>query len=85
MLATGLPVIEFKEGTFEYFFPDNTAIVTTFDYNDFYNQIKENINNPNKLKEMNKNSMEYLSGLSWEKTTEEFIKILDKVKSRKGE
>ena len=46
---------------------------------------KENINNPNKLKEMNKNSMEYLSGLSWEKTTEEFIKILDKVKSRKGE
>ena len=85
MLATGLPVIEFKEGTFEYFFPDNTAIVTTFDYNDFYNQIKENINNPNKLKEMNKNSMEYLSRLSWEKTTEEFIKILDKVKSRKGE
>ena len=85
MLATGLPVIEFNEGTFEYFFPDNTAILTTFDYNDFYNQIKENINNPNKLKEMNKNSMEYLSGLSWEKTTEEFIKILDKVKSRKGE
>ena len=44
-----------------------------------------NINNPNKLKEMNNNSMEYLSGLSWQKTTEEFIEILDKVKSRKGE
>ena len=85
MLATGLPVIEFKEGTFEYFFPDNTAILTTFDYNDFYNQIKENINNPNKLKKMNKNSVEFLSRLSWEKTTEEFIKILDNVKSRKGQ
>ena len=85
MLATGLPVIEFKEGTFEYFFPDNTAIVTTFDYNDFYKQVKEAINNPNKLKEMNKNSMKYLSELSWEKTTDEFVGILDRISSRKGE
>ena len=85
MLATGLPVIEFKEGTFEYFFPDNTAIVTTFDYNYFYKKVKEAINNPNKLKEMNKNSMKYLSELSWEKTTDEFVGILDRISSRKGE
>ena len=73
MLATGLPVIEFKEGTFEYFFPENTAIVTSFDYND------------SKLKEMSKNSMEFLKELSWEKTTDEFIKILDRISERKGE
>ena len=85
MLATGLPVIEFKEGTFEYFFPDNTAIVTSFDYNDFYKQVKNALNNPTKLKEMNKNSMKYLSELSWEKTTDEFVGILDEISSRKGE
>ena len=43
MLATGLPIIEFKEGTFEYFFPENTAIITSFDYNDFYKKVKESI------------------------------------------
>ena len=85
MLATGLPVIEFKEGTFEYFFPEDTAIITSFDYNDFYNQVKEAINNTDKLKEMNKNSMKFLKELSWEKTTDEFIEILDMIGSEKGE
>ena len=85
MLATGLPVIEFKEGTFEYFFPENTAIVTSFDYNDFYKQVKEAMNNPSKLKKMSENSMEYLKELSWEKTTDEFVEILDRVNGRKGD
>lgn len=85
MLATGLPVIEFKEGTFEYFFPENTAIITSFDYKDFYKQIKEAINNPNKLKDMNTNSMKYLNELSWEKTTDEFIQILNEISKEKGE
>ena len=85
MLATGLPVIEFKEGTFEYFFPEDTAIITSFDYNDFYNQVKEAINNTDKLKEMNKNSMKFLKELSCEKTTDEFIEILDMIGSGKGE
>ena len=37
------------------------------------------------LKEMNKNSMKYLSELSWEKTTDEFVRILDRISLRKGE
>ena len=39
----------------------------------------------NKLKEMNKNSMKFLKELSWEKTTDEFIEILDMIGSEKGE
>ena len=85
MLATGLPVIEFEEGTFEYFFPENTAIITSFDYNNFYKKIKDAMNNPNKLKEININSMKYLSELSWEKTTDEFVAILNKIIKEKGE
>ncbi len=85
MLATGLPVIEFKEGTFEYFFPENTAIITSFDYNEFYRQVKEAINNPKRLKDMNQNSIKFLKKLSWEKTTDEFVKILEGINERRGE
>ena len=85
MLATGLPVIEFKEGTFEYFFPENTAIITSFDYNEFYKQVKEVINNPKRLKDMNQNSIKFLKKLSWEKTTDEFVKILEGINERRGE
>lgn len=85
MLATGLPVIEFKEGTFEYFFPENTAIITSFDYNEFYKQVKEAINNPKRLKDMNQNSIKFLQELSWEKTTDEFVKILEGINERIGE
>lgn len=34
---------------------------------------------------MNKNSMKFLKELSWEKTTDEFIEILDMIGSEKGE
>ena len=85
MLATGLPVIEFKEGTFEYFFPKNTAIITSFDYNDFYQQIKNAIKNTDKLEEMNKNSMNFLKELSWQKTTDEFIEILNSISNGRKE
>ena len=34
---------------------------------------------------MNKNSMKFLKELRWEKTTDEFIEILDMIGSEKGE
>ena len=43
------------------------------------------MNNPSKLKKMSENSMEYLKELSWEKTTDEFVEILDRVNGRKGD
>ena len=65
MLATGLPIFEFKEGTFNYFFPTGSALVTSFDYNEFYEMFKNAINNTDVLKEINKVSTEYLNTLSW--------------------
>lgn len=84
MLATGLPIIEFEEGTFKYFFPENSAIVTSFDYNELYKKLKACIEEPNRLKEINKTAKEYLSTLSWKNTAIEFDKILKNVINREG-
>ena len=80
MLATGLPIFEFKEGTFNYFFPKGSALVTSFDYNEFYEMFKNAINNPNLLKEINKVSKEYLNTLSWQNTGKECVEILKNLK-----
>ena len=79
MLATGLPIFEFKEGTFNYFFPQGTAFVTSFDYNEFYEMFKYAISNPQILKEMNKASKAYLDTLSWQSTGKECVKILNEI------
>lgn len=82
MLATGLPIIEFKEGTFNYFFPDDSAIVTSFDYNELYSKVKAAIENPNILKEINKTAKDYLSTLSWSETGNQFNDILKKITNK---
>ena len=77
MLATGLPIIEFEEGTFKHFFEDGCGILTSFDYNDLYKNFKHYIKSPNELQSMHDKSLEYLKTLSWKKTGEEFKAILD--------
>lgn len=76
MLATGLPVIEFEDGTFPYFFPDNCAILTSLSYMDLYHKIKNAISNPIQLEEMNRNAKNHLSTLSWDKTAYQFHEVL---------
>lgn len=77
MLATGLPIIEFEEGTFSYFFPENSAIITNFNYDNFYEQFKIAINNPDIIKERYNISINYLKSLSWKKSALQFKSILD--------
>lgn len=79
MLATGLPLIEFKDGTFDYFFPDNCAALVDISSKDLYEKMKECIMNPELLVERQKNAAAYLSTLSWEKTGKEFGCILEKI------
>lgn len=85
MLATGLPIIEFKEGTFEYFFPENCGILTSFDYNELYNKFKEAIVNPSMLEKMHDNSLNYLKTLSWNNTGDEFEGIIKSILENRGE
>lgn len=77
MIATGLPVIEFEDGTFECFFPKDSAILTSIDAKDLYHKFKDVINHPEKLELYHKNAFEYMKNLSWEQTGLQFGKILE--------
>ncbi len=77
MLATGLPLIEFSEGTFEYFFPKNCATLVEMSADDLYHKLKNVISTPEVLREQQENAQEYLNTLSWEKTGKQFGEILE--------
>ena len=76
MLATGLPTFEFKDGSYSAFLGNDTAMLIGFDPNELTNRILEVINNPQQLIDMNSKAMTQLKELSWEKTCEEFYKII---------
>lgn len=76
MIAVGLPVIEFREGSFTDFFPEDAAILIDFNYMTLVNAIKKAVRNPDKIEEMTKKARAAITPLSWEKTSGEFIEIL---------
>lgn len=77
MIATGLPLIEFKDGTFEYFFPEKSAILTSLDAKELYHQLLQVIQNPEQLKQQYERASEYMRHLSWEQTGKQFVQILE--------
>lgn len=79
MLATGLPLIEFKNGTFEHFFGEDAAILTDFSYEELFDKMQEAIREPWRLEEMQKRAGRILCGLSWEKTGEQFNQIIEEI------
>lgn len=79
MLGTGLPLIEFKDGTFDYFFPEECAALIDISTIDLYEKMKEAIYNPEILVRRNENARNYLKTLSWEKTGKEFGQILERI------
>lgn len=81
MLATGLPLIEFEDGTFPYFFPEGSAILTGLSYKDLYVKLKSAINNPESIINMQETAKGYLDTLSWAKTASQFKEIIDNLKS----
>lgn len=78
MHATGLPVIEFKEGTYPFFFPENTALLASMEKRDIADLLMDAVRNPMNLLEMNKRALSYMEGLSWERTGDEFYEIINK-------
>lgn len=78
MLATGLPLIEFKEGSFEYFFKEESAILIDFSGKSLENEILKSLSDTTLLKKRAKNAKRILEELSWEKTGKQFIEIIDK-------
>ncbi|MCR5829370.1 MAG: glycosyltransferase family 1 protein [Lachnospiraceae bacterium] len=78
MHATGLPLIEFREGTYPFFFPDDTALLASINDRDIAAMLLEAIKDPARIKERNEKARKHMQGLSWERTGDEFYEIIHK-------
>ncbi|MFV0342349.1 MAG: hypothetical protein ACK5JH_05565 [Anaerocolumna sp.] len=85
MLATGLPLIEFEDGTFPYFFPKDSAILIGLSYKDLYRKLKNAIENPDIMMGMQNTAKDYLDTLSWGKSAAQFSQIIKNVKGYNNE
>lgn len=82
MLATGLPLIEFRNGSYKFFLGDDTALLIDFDYKELADKIIETVNSPEILEKMHQNVETKLQKLSWDNTCEQFWNILSNVKEK---
>ncbi len=80
MLASGLPLIEFEDGTFPYFFPEDCAILTSVSWKELYRRLKDSLEHPKKMKQRSDAAQKQLALLSWEKTGVQFYNILQQLK-----
>lgn len=78
MMATGLPIIEIKNGSFPFFFED-AAFLFDLDYDALFEELKTAIDNPIIFINRNIKIQKILEKLSWKDTAEEFVGILNNV------
>lgn len=83
MLAAGLPLIEFEEGSYTSFLPRESAILVDFNYKTFVNKIIQCLKHTDLIEQKMHIAKEVIKTLSWEKTAREFVDILDSL--MKGE
>jgi len=76
MIACGLPVIEFKEGSAPFFFSEKSMIFSKSYPRDFVKKIKYFINNQDKLNELLKNAQKEITEKTWENSAKQFLEIL---------
>jgi len=77
MHASGLPVIEFGDGSYPYFFKCKTALLTNIGEKSIAKLLLEALDFPEKLKEMDAAAKETLKDLGWERTASEFREIIN--------
>ena len=76
MHAAGLPVIEFRDGSYPYFFKGNTALLTGIGEGDISDLLLEAMERPESIREMCDEAITAMKDLSWERTGREFLHIL---------
>lgn len=80
MIASGLPVIEFVDGSYKSFLGDDTAILLeSFEYRELVNAIMHYKNNTDELVLLCEKARERIQNLSWDETGGEFYKILETI------
>lgn len=81
MIATGLPIIEFKYGTYPEFFPADTAILTDFESEDLYSKLNYYLKHPTLISEMTKKALDQIQNRDWKKTGQQFLDIVSKLQN----
>ncbi len=76
MHAAGLPVIEFEDGSYPFFFGHDTALLTKIGEKDIAELLISAIEDPESLRKMDERASEKLKELSWERTGKEFYDVL---------
>lgn len=79
MHAAGLPLIEFEDGTYLFFFPEESALLTSVGRQDIADLLLEAVKNPDRLEKMQESAAAVLENLSWEQTGEEFYEIIKRI------
>lgn len=85
MHSTGLPVIEFADGSYPYFFGEDTALLTKVGEKDIADLLFSAMDEPEKLALMTEKAAEKLKTLSWERTGKKFSSILKSLVRQKQE
>lgn len=77
MLATGLPVIEFSDGSYVDFLPEESATLIDFNYLTLIMKLEELLENPKLIEKQIEIGKAALKKLSWVNTASEFNQILE--------
>ena len=79
MHSSGLPLIEFYDGSYREFLGDNTAILIDYDYNTLLNKLLYYLEHPDELKSMNEKARSAFQHCTWNNTCEQFKRIVDAI------
>lgn len=77
MVASGLPLIEFLDGSFGTYFEEGSSIMCDLSYKHLYNEMENYISSPDKISNMVNRAYNQIKDLSWEKSTKKFISIIE--------
>ena len=77
MVASGLPLIEFLDGSFDTYFEEGSSIMCDLSYKHLYNEMENYISSPDKISNMVNRAYNQIKDLSWEKSTKKFISIIE--------
>ncbi len=79
MLSTGLPVIEFEDGTFRDFFPEGSATLVGFSGKELAQKLMELMRQPENIEKQLQTAHAYMKGLSWQHSAKQFAEIVQKL------
>lgn len=83
MMSTGLPFVDFYEGTGRYFIPQNCCFYTHFDETELAQLLLKLFQNPDQLQKTTANASAHLHSITWKKTLSDILQILQNLPTTK--